>query len=492
MARRRAWIFTILLIVLFTVGYLVTRLVNLTQIPVFTDEAIYIRWSQIGAQDANWRFISLVDGKQPMFTWVVMVLMRLVPGDPLFVGRLASVLSGAASMVGIWFLSYELFRRKKIAFLSSLLYLISPFALVYDRMALYDSMVAMFFIWNMYFAVRLARQPRLDTALLLGLTLGAGMLNKTSGFLSLYLLPMTLLLFDWTRPKNLIRWIGLALIAALLSLALYSILRLSPLFHMIAQKDTVFVYTFAEWIANPTQHLEGNLRGLFHWLITYLTWPIFLLSVLPAMERHKRKEYLMLYAWCLIPLVGLAAWGKVLYPRFILLLAMPLLVAAAATIELIFIRVSSRVWKWVLATVLFAPSLIAVYYLLFIPLYAPIPQADRGQYITDWPAGWGIREVNTFLAQEAQKGHITVVTEGTFGLLPYAIEMYLVNDPNITILGVWPLPDQIPEAVSAAIAREPTYLVVNRDEVSEEWRADLIAQYQKGLRKDRFLRLYKL
>src|SRR3989344_7532028 len=89
--------------------YLLTRLTNLTQLPVFTDEAIYIRWSQIGAQDANWRFISLTDGKQPLFTWVIMALLRFVPADPLFVGRLASVLTGAASLVGMWFLALELF-----------------------------------------------------------------------------------------------------------------------------------------------------------------------------------------------------------------------------------------------------------------------------------------------------------------------------------------------------------------------------------------------
>ncbi|MBI4062465.1 glycosyltransferase family 39 protein [Candidatus Gottesmanbacteria bacterium] len=492
MARPRGVGFAVLLIVLFTLGYLATRLTNLTQLPVFTDEAIYIRWSQIGAQDANWRFISLVDGKQPLFTWVVMVLMRLVPGDPLFVGRLASVFAGAASMVGIWFLAFELFKSKKAAFLSSFLYLISPFALVYDRMALYDSLVATFFLWNLYLAIRLARSPRLDTALLLGLTLGAGMLNKTSGFLSLYLIPTTLFLFDWTKPKRVVRWIGFVLVAALLSQGIYSILRLSPLFHMIAQKDTVFVYTFAEWIVSPTQHLEGNLRGLFDWLIRYLTWPIFFAAIAPAMERKNRREFLVLYAWCLIPLVGLASFGKVLYPRFVLFLAMPLLVAAATTTVWFYETVRTRVFQVIGTLVLFAPSFIAVYYILFFPLYAPIPQADRGQYINDWPAGWGVREVNAFLLEQSKNQHITVVTEGTFGLLPYAIEMYVVNNPNITITGIWPLPTQIPEHVAEAIAREPTYLVVNKDEVSVEWHAVLIAQYQKGLRKDRFLRLYRL
>ena len=145
-----------------------------------------------------------------------------------------------------------------------------------------------------------------------------------------------------------------------------------------------------------------------------------------------------------------------------------------------------------LVSVVFAPSVIAVFYLLFNPLYAPIPQADRGQYINDWPAGWGVREVNAFLLNQSRDQHITVVTEGTFGLLPYAIEIYLVNNPNITITGIWPLPAQIPESVAEAVKKEPTYLVVNKDEVPIEWSATLLAQYQKGLRRDRYLRLYRL
>ncbi|OGG14678.1 hypothetical protein A2875_04960 [Candidatus Gottesmanbacteria bacterium RIFCSPHIGHO2_01_FULL_46_14] len=492
MARGRGLFFTILLIVLFAAFYAVTRLVNLTQIPIFTDEAIYIRWSQIGAQDANWRFISLVDGKQPLFTWVVMVLFRLIPADPLFVGRFASVIAGAASMAGIWVLSYEIFKRKEVAWTSALLYLISPFALVYDRMALYDSLVATFFIWNLYLAIRLARSPRLDIALIFGMTLGAGMLNKTSGFLSLYLIPTTLLLFDWNSPKRITRWIGFVLIAAIISQLLYSVLRLSPFFHMVAQKDTVFVYSFSEWIIHPTQHLEGNLRGLFDWLITYLTWPIFFAAIAPAMEPKFRKEFLVLYAWCLVPLVGLAAAGRVLYPRFVLFLAMPLLIAAAVTIVWLFEKITNRVWRAVLFIGLFAPSLIAVYYLLFNPLYAPIAQADRGQYISDWPAGWGIREVNALLLEQSQNQHITVFTEGTFGLLPYAIEMYLVDRPNITIVGIWPLPEKMPDSIVEKIREEPTYLVANQSLLPPDWFGQLVGSWQKGLRKDRFLRLYKL
>ena len=50
--------------------FFVTRLVNLTSIPVFGDEAIYLRWSQVIKNVETLRFIPLNDGKQPLFMWL--------------------------------------------------------------------------------------------------------------------------------------------------------------------------------------------------------------------------------------------------------------------------------------------------------------------------------------------------------------------------------------------------------------------------------------
>ena len=111
--------------------YLVTRLYHLVTLPVFTDEAIYIRWSQIASNDAAWRFISLTDGKQPMFVWIAMVLLKVID-DPLFAGRFVSVIAGFFSVIGMFFLGREVFKNTKIGLLASLLYVLYPFALVYD------------------------------------------------------------------------------------------------------------------------------------------------------------------------------------------------------------------------------------------------------------------------------------------------------------------------------------------------------------------------
>lgn len=483
------------LVVLFTL-YGITRLLNLTLLPIFTDEAIYIRWSQIGANDANWRFISLTDGKQPMFTWFMMVVLKIVE-DPLLAGRLVSVLAGIGSMIGLYVLSRELFKNRNVSLLTLLLYVLSPFALMYDRLALYDSLVAAFSIWNLYLSVLLVRRLTLDVALLLGLTLGAGMLNKTSGFLSLYLLPATLLLFDFSESKRLqrfLRWAGLIAVAFVLSQILYGILRLSPFFHMIAQKDTIFVYPISEWIRHPFRFFHGNLRGLFDWLRNYMTLPVFLLALLPSVFFwNKTREKVLLYVWWFAPFVALALFGKVLYPRFILFMTMPLVILAAVSLEALYRRFTLTVIGLSLYAVILFPSIYAAYFIDTNPLYAPIPFSDRGQLIDDWPSGWGIPEVNAFIREEAAKGKIAVFTEGTFGLLPYAIEIYHVYNPNVTIKGIWPLPPQIPEEIILSAQHVPTYLVLNESqEPPPGWPLDLIGSWQKGTRKDRAMRLYKV
>lgn len=492
---RRGWGKTIVWLGILLGIYAAMRLVNLTILPIFTDEAIYIRWSQIGAQDANWRFISLVDGKQPMYTWVTMALLRLFRGfDPLWVGRLTSVLSGAASMIGLWVLTWELFKNKRLAFLAAILYLISPFALMYDRMALYDSMVATFAIWSLYLAILLVRTLRLDVALILGMVLAGGMLNKTSGFLSLYLLPVTLILLDWKKSGSgarFLRWVGLALVAAVLSQMLYSILRLSPLFHMIAQKDAVFVHSMSFWLSQPFRFLEGNLKGQFDWLRSYMTLPLFVLAMLAAIYPSRIwREKLLLAAWWLIPFVGLANFGRVLYPRFLLFMTMPLLILAAVGLAGLMRRLG-RLGPLAFIACLAIP-LSMDFFILTNPKQAPITKSDKDQFITDWPSGGGVREVNTFLAAEAQKGRITVVTEGTFGLMPYAVEIYLVNNPNVEIKGIWPLPKEMPEEFAAAAADHPTYFILNQSTAPPPaWPLELLAEYEKG-KPTAKLRLYRV
>jgi hypothetical protein len=85
-----------------------TRLYNLDLIPVFADEAIYIRWAQLLAYDWRHLFVPLTDGKTPLFMWLLAPLLRL-GFDPLLTGRVLSAVSGLLGVVGIYKLSQKLF-----------------------------------------------------------------------------------------------------------------------------------------------------------------------------------------------------------------------------------------------------------------------------------------------------------------------------------------------------------------------------------------------
>src|SRR3989344_8525659 len=125
---------------LLLLAFFLTRLINIDKFPIFVDEGIYIRWAKTAWHDAAWRFISLTDGRQPLQTWATIPFLKLFPDRALFAGRLFGVASGFVAMIGIFSLSSYLF-GKKTAYIASLLYIITPFYLFFDRLAMVDSLV---------------------------------------------------------------------------------------------------------------------------------------------------------------------------------------------------------------------------------------------------------------------------------------------------------------------------------------------------------------
>ena len=145
---RKDFILLLFLIIVF----LLSRLINISSLPIFTGEAIYMRWAQIALGDSSWRFISLIDGKQPMLIWLTMPILKLT-GMPLLSGRLVSVFAGMLGTIGAFFLGWELFKNKTTGYITALLYLISPFFLWHDRIALYDSLLSGFYVWALFLEV---------------------------------------------------------------------------------------------------------------------------------------------------------------------------------------------------------------------------------------------------------------------------------------------------------------------------------------------------
>jgi len=468
--------------------YLVTRLYNIMSLPMFTDEAIYTRWSQIARFDANWRFISLTDGKQPSFVWIDMILMRFTH-DPLLAGRLVSVFAGFLSLVGIYFLAKELF-GKRVGIIASFLYILYPFSLVYDRMALYDSLVAAGAIWSLFFEILLIKKKRLDIALILGMVFGVSVLTKSSGFLFIYLLPFSLLLFDFknkNRKELFTRWAVLAVISAALAYFYYSIIKLSPFAHIVDEKNSTFVYPLKEWIGHPFRFFVGNWSGMWDWLVKYATIPTLLLVASSFfIEKKKTLDKLLLFSWFILPFIALSLFGKVLYPRFILFMTMPLLILAAYSLNEFLKRVKADFGKVIIFSVFVIAMVFSDFLILRNFQNSPIPFSDLEQYINGWPAGGGTKEIINYLDKESKKGKIYVASLGTFGSLPtYAIEIYLGDNKKIEKGGIYPVPSQIPKDLLEKAKTMPVFLFVSSQSEFEEqiktWPIHEILRYKKGV-----------
>src|SRR3990167_4776614 len=417
--------FTIIFWASLSFAYFFTRLINLGLIPIFTDEAIYTYWAQVALNDPAQRFISLVDGKQPFFIWLAAILQKFI-ADPLIASRLVSVFAGFGSMIGIYLLGKELL-SEKIAKIAAILYLILPFTLLYDKLALFDSLLTMFGIYAVFFTVKMIKEPKLDNALLNGFAIGAALITKSSGSFFLYLLPFSLVLFDFSKnnwKQKLTRWIGFSALTFVIAQSIYNSLRLSPLFYIIERKNYEFIRPISVVIRDPFLHFYSNAQSLLGWLISYngvFLFIIFLCAVYYGISQKDRR-ILYLSILFLIPFFAESLFNQILYPRFMLFYLPPVILAISWAI-VNFMGVSPK-WNKILIFIFAASIAVPVqksFLILTNPPISKIPQSDSNQYFNDWPAGYGVNEVVDVLRKESQNKEVYIGTQGTFGLYPYAL-----------------------------------------------------------------------
>lgn len=410
--------------------YLFTRIYNLTLLPIFTDEAIYIYWAKyISVYHTNF-FMSLTDGKPPLFIWFISILLQVFPHDMYLVaGRLVSVIAGGATIIGVYRLTNLLFSSKKIAYMAAFLAIINPFMLLYDRLALYDSLLSAFLIWSVYFAIKSANTFSKKDAALWGLFLGLGFLTKPPAVIFLFLSPICFFLL--TKKHAVLPFIAIGVAEVINNMQ-----RFSFNYQLMTAKNENFQLPINELFSAPLKIIGENLFMLFYWIISFYTIPVFivgLVALLYLFYKDIRKGLILFVLW-FIPILIFATVGKILFPRYILFATPYLLIAIAAFIyEIKFVKV-----RLVLLAVLLFLSMKFDYFLLANPVKAPLPTTDYNQYITSLYSGYGLSETFAYIDRELATGpRITLVTEGKFGLFPYAFMLRYWHDPRITVIQSW-------------------------------------------------------
>lgn len=471
--RYRWEIFSFLLI---SAIYILFRLPNLTLQPIFADEAIYIRWAQIMRAEPTLRFISVMDGKTPLFMWILMPFLKIFD-DPLFAGRLVSVLSGYLTMLGVFFLGWRAFNLKA-AFGGAFLVAITPFMVFFDRMALVDSMLAAFSIWSLNLALLLIKHMRLDLAMFLGYSLGAALLTKSTGMFNIITLPLTLAIFNWAksqREQRFLRIFGLWTVAVIIAFAMYNILRLGPGFSQINSRNQDYVFSPIELVGRPLDPFLPHLDNLINWFPLFFTWPILILVILGvSLVFVKRQKYgLAILLWSLIPLIIQMSLLKVFTARYILSSIPPLLCLGAWAMVWINekVKINNRILIPSLLAVLLILPVNFNYYLLTDPAKSPLPLDERRGYLEDWTAGYGMKEISEFLMEKSKQGTVIVGTEGYFGTLPDGLQIYLDKynhqtnpDKKVIIIGG---SATISAQIRDAAKTNRTYFVSNKSRLYE-------------------------
>lgn len=495
---RNEWLILTAIAILF----LITRFINLDKFPIFSDEGIYIHWAKVAWKDATWRFISLTDGRQPLQTWATIPFLKVFEHNALLAGRLFAVTSGFIAFLGVIATARYLFNAPT-ALIAGFLYVITPYFLFYDRIALVDAIVNAATIWMFLFSILLARTRRLDVALILGMVSGLALLAKSSvrlyiglmAFAALFIIfpnPVTSIKeYLWeikkifTKPhttidkiKDIGNFYVLYIVVVAIAAAVYNVQRLSPFLHFVEEKNKTFILSKQEILTNPFNYFSHNILSLPYYIFSetgYLVAAIGIVGLVFMYKKYK-TEALYFMTWLMSAILVISLVARVLFPRYVLSLGGLLIIPAAYAIA----NMRENAHKYIALIIVFCSVVYFNYTILFDYAKIPFPQVDRGQYLEGWPAGWGAKEIVQYARDATTKKPVIIIAEGNFGMSHDVLDVFLQPEDKIRIQPYWPLNKENLEENQKYVGEYDVLVVfAHRREFPTDWPMHLIERYDK-------------
>ena len=494
MIKKNSIIFKILISILLIFLYFFSRLSNLTSIPVFCDEAIYIRWAQIIQSEETLRFIPQTDGKQPLFMWLNAVTLKLF-SDPLVSGRIISIFSGFGiailiSLIAIVVISFHDKEENQFIYLKNnlnkhynlflfvfLVYCLTPFSFFFDRMALADNLLSFFGVLSLFLSLLLSKFPNFNFSLLLGFSLGFAYLTKSP---AVYFIALSFLNFIIINLKKIKLYIY-PLISTLIAFLIYNILRLGPQFHQIALRNKDYIWSITEILKHPFDPLKPHLSNTLEIYLQYISWPVLIIFIfglilfIQKKGKQNFRTFLILFSWWLLPLIANSAMAKVFTARYVLFTLPPFLILISIILYNLLIKIKNNFFKIIFIFLVFLTNIVFIYKLSTNPFSQKLPSSETG-YLEDWTSGWGIKESFDYLKERSLVANVIVGTEGSFGTLPNGIQIYANKIKQLTIVGQGLGFARIPEnLLNANEYGDEVYLLINQS------RFNTVSLQQDGL-----------
>lgn len=493
--RRQSWILLLILGL-----YLLTRLAGLAALPVFADEAIYIRWAQLIAHEpARYAFFSLNDGKPPLFIWLLVPALSLA-ADPVWAARAVGAIVGLAQLL----LTDWLVRRFKggppARLAAAAIVLFAPFWFFHHRMGLMDGLLTLWLTLSLAGLLLLHSGRRLGGCLLAGTGWGLALWTKTPALFfapvfALFALagPLALDNLGWKKLSP-IQWAQrLAWFAAAGAIGglIFALLRFQPTFGSLFSRSGDFTFTTAQLLEGSWRTSVDNLGRLIRWLGAYLRPEVLSLGAIALLISRRSKLHWLLWLAAAAFAAPLLLYGRTLHPRYFLPVAPFLTLSAALFAQEAWQLVQKskdgffRVVFVLLAAFFLVGSWRFILLAIFTPNQIPFVLDDREQYLTEWSSGHGLKQVRDLLLERARRGeYTTVVTEGSFGSLPDGLLLYFDRATEIKFLRIEGLAQYpvkfLPDWVKAEAKEHETWLVVNehRMEVPLD-QVELLSRYER-------------
>jgi 4-amino-4-deoxy-L-arabinose transferase-like glycosyltransferase len=382
--------------------YLATRLPGLTALPMFLDESWHISWSMWIAEGKEWDSPWLFGKGLSIFTCALLFPWA---GDRyLAAARLVTVAFGALTLAGVHAATRRLYDRET-ALAASLLYVLSPYAIVYDRLVLTDPVQSAFATLALWMSVRTAQSGLLRDGVVLGLLLALCVFAKALGVLAFLTPALAFLLLPGERRARARAFA--AAYAVAVALVAY------PLWKFLSQTETVRA-AIDKSEAGAVGRVLDNAPLAWEWVSSYWTLPVLGLAALGLLAAAARRSRpgLFLAAAVLLPLLAFLSISTLWFPRYLVFLTPPLLMLAAAALGGLVRPTRLRLAVLLLALL---PALRFDLLLWTDPARAPLPAVERFQYVDGWPSGYGLRDTLAFLRAQLARhpGGVRVVLQST-------------------------------------------------------------------------------
>ncbi len=386
---RRHWPLALVLL------YWAVRLHNLDALPIFLDEAAHLDWSRL-----VWLrqpFHAASDGKL-LSIWVHALFWPFAATA--WIGRVSTLLVTTLGFAALLAITKNLFSRRAAAF-AGMLYIVVPFAMFFERMALPDAFTAAFTVLLVWSSLMLVRNPdQKKLVFLTGFSMAANVLSKVPNLVFAYVPALAAILFR-ASPIWRLQWRAVVrsyMILFWILLPLYAVLRWIVFSDMGLDLISGKSMTFGDALLNVGTTVGVVIENYRVLLSPQIIIPIVLSSIVTLTWYPRPGLYLAL---AIFPYLGLTYLGTsvgFIEARFAVVSVSMLLILTAGGFERALLYVTGRgpivhATSGIVLVLLLLPSLGFVVRAWSSPEQLGLPQRDKWEYVTGWPSGYGFREI---------------------------------------------------------------------------------------------------